>query len=79
MREMVKHKPDGTLAIGDDSYRVRERGADHYDVTRERDGVCLGEFVWHDPVEVLAEAAYRDVVRAIALAWSEPRSPIPIQ
>jgi hypothetical protein len=76
---MIKHNPDGTLAIDGDRYRVRERGDDRYDVLRMSDGACLGEFVWRDAVEVRAELAHRDVVRAIALAWSEPRAPIPLQ
>lgn len=76
---MVKHNPDGTLAIHGDSYRVRERGGDRYDVTRMSDGRCLGEFFWHNAVDVHAEVAYQKVVRAIALAWCEPRAPIPLQ
>lgn len=81
----VRHNPNGTLQVGGDAYRVTERG-ESYEVQRDGDGAHVGSFVlerkrgnrWDAHVQE-AEGASEKVVEAIAKAWVEPRSPLPLQ
>lgn len=78
----IKHKPDGTLEIAGNAYRIDDRDRSRCEVIRVKDGQKMGAFtlegrgVGH--VEA-AEGASKEIVSAIADAWIEPRSPFPIQ
>lgn len=82
MSTHVKHNADGTLEIAGDAYRIDDRDRARCEVIRVKDGQKMGAFTLADravgQVEA-AEGAAKEIVAAIADAWSDPRSPFPIQ
>lgn len=78
----IKHNPDGTLELAGNAYRIDDRDRTRCEVIRVKDGHKMGAFTIRDRgaahVEA-AEDASKEIVSAIADAWSEPRSPFPIQ
>jgi hypothetical protein len=82
----IKHNPNGSLQVGSEAYRIVERGDTEYEVQRDADGAHVGSFViekkrgnrWDAHVRE-ADGGSEKVVEAVAKAWVEPRSPLPLQ
>jgi hypothetical protein len=84
MSERVRPRPDGTIEVNGEAYRVTERGGDRCEIHRDRDHVLVGSFVLprgdEEHPEVTVEAGHAEaLVRAVALAWSGPKGLMPLQ
>jgi hypothetical protein len=82
MPARIRPRPDGTIDVDGEAYRVTERGEERYDVHRERDHVLVGSFVLRagdEEPEVVAEAAQTTLVRDVAVAWAGPKGIMPLQ
>lgn len=84
MFERVRPRPDGTIDVDGEAYRVSERGGDRCEVRRDGDHALIGSFVAprgdeRHPVVTPEPGHAESLVRAVALAWSGPKGLMPIQ
>jgi hypothetical protein len=76
-------KPDGTVEVGDEAYRLVElASAHHFRIERVRDGATIGELtvpLEGRPETKPADAAAAPVVEAVADLLGAPRGLLPLQ
>ena len=76
-------EPDGTYSIGNERYRVEDRGEHAYEVVRVSDGAALGGFSLRprgaSAPEVEVRPGADGAVALVARAFATPRGPLPLQ
>lgn len=75
----ARQNPDGSISLGDERYRVREREPHCFDVVRERDGQPVGAFRLLPDSHIETEGEPSDVVEAVAGVLASPHGPVPLQ
>ena len=78
----ARMKPDGTVEVGDEAYRMVEVSHAHFRLERVRDGETLGELTV--PVEGQPETKPKDeasgpILQAVAKLLAGPRGLLPLQ
>ena len=78
----ARMKPDGTVEVGDEAYRLVELASERFRLERVRDGASIGELtvpVHGRPETHPADSAAAPVVQAVAELLGTPRGLLPLQ
>jgi hypothetical protein len=81
MKPRAFRRPDGSIEIDGESYRLREQD-DRFEVVRQEGGAALGAFRIKDVAhgfEVDASDENRAIVQAVAKLFAAPRGVLPLQ
>jgi hypothetical protein len=79
----IRPKPDGTIDVDDEAYRVTVLNDGRCEVHRERDHEKIGAFALgakDEPIDISNEVGHDlALVMAVAKAWAGPKGFVPIQ